>query len=280
MVLSFGEVLMDCLPDKNVIGGAPFNVITHIKRLGESSGIISKIGTDDFGDKINFFLKNENIDLFVQRDENYKTGYVTVKFINSQPNYTIHSECGWEFIDFFDVSPPDYFVFGSLALHFPQNKKSFLKYKQGFKNAISICDLNLRTPYFSKENIEMCLSNADVLKINDDELDYLAAEYKVGNPISWLKEVYGISKVILTKGSKGATVYWEGEEVSCNIVPVENIKDTVGAGDSFTALFIYGLIKNIPLQENLKRASAFASLICGQSGAMPEDLSLYDAYKL
>jgi len=280
MVLSFGEVLMDCLPDKNVIGGAPFNVVTHIKRLGESSGIISKIGTDDLGDQIAAFLKNEKTDQFVQRDENYKTGNVTVEFIDNQPNYTINGGCGWEFIDFDHITTPDYFVFGSLALHFPQNKASFLKYKDTFKDAIAICDLNLRTPYFSKENVELCLSAADILKINDEELDYLASEYKIENPITWLEETYGISKVILTKGSKGSTIYWEGEEVDSVVVPVKNIKDTVGAGDSFTALFIYGLIKNVPLAENLKRASAFASLICGQSGAIPEDLSLYDAYKL
>jgi fructokinase len=280
MVLSFGEVLMDCLPDKNVIGGAPFNVVTHIKRLGESSGIISKIGTDELGSEIASFLKTEKIDQFVQKDSNYKTGYVTVKFIEGQPDYTIHSGCGWEFLDFENVATPKYFVFGSLALHFPKNKESFLKYKAAFKDAEFICDLNLRTPFYSKENIELCLSSTNILKINDEELDYLAAEYKVEDPIAWLKDKYGITKIILTKGSKGATVYWDDEEVSGDVTPVRAMRDTVGAGDSFTALFIYGLLKNVPLKENLKRASSFASLICEQSGAIPSDLSLYDSYKL
>ena len=118
---------MDCLPDKNVIGGAPFNVVTHIKRLGESSGIISKIGTDELGGEIADFLKTEKIDQFVQKDSSYKTGYVTVKFIEGQPNYTIHSGCGWEFLDFENTASPEYFVFGSLALHFPKNKESFFR---------------------------------------------------------------------------------------------------------------------------------------------------------
>ncbi len=280
MVLSFGEVLMDCLPEKNVIGGAPLNVVTHLKRLGENSGIISKIGTDKLGVEIANILEVENLDEFIQKDSSYKTGYVTVDFINGQPNYKIQPGCGWEFLDFENTLTPAYFVFGSLALHFSQNKASFLKYKAAFKGAKFVCDLNLRTPFFSKENIELCLSSADILKINDEELDYLSLEYKVNNPIEWLKETYGISKVILTKGSKGATVYWDDEVVSSDVFPVENMKDTVGAGDSFTALFIYGLLKNLPLQENLKRASTFASLICGQFGAIPSDLSLYDPYKL
>lgn len=280
MVLSFGEVLMDCLPDKNVIGGAPFNVITHVNRLGESSGIISKIGVDDLGSQIGSFLKSEGTDTYLQVDKNYKTGYVSVEFVNGQPNYTIHGGCGWEFLDFKETPSPKYFVFGSLALHFPQNKTSFLAYKESFKGTEFICDLNLRAPYFTKENVEICLDTADILKINDEELEYLAKEYNTTNTISWLDETYNISKVILTKGSQGATIYWDGEEVSCEVVPVKNMKDTVGAGDSFTAMFIYGMINNLPLKQNLQRASTFASLICEQSGAIPTDLKLYEPFKL
>ena len=132
MVLSFGEVLMDCLPEKNVIGGAPLNVVTHLKRLGEDSGIISKIGTDKLGVEIAAILASENLDQFLQKDSSYKTGYVTVNFIDGQPNYKIHPGCGWEFLDFENTITPKYFVFGSLALHFPQNKASFLKYRADF----------------------------------------------------------------------------------------------------------------------------------------------------
>lgn len=271
---------MDCLPDKNVIGGAPFNVAIHLKRLGEDAGIISKIGDDEIGSQIESFLKKEGIDSFVQKDENYKTGYVTVKFIDGQPDYTIHGGCGWEFLDFKPTEAPDYFMFGSLALHFEKNKESFLAYKEAFKNSTFICDINLRKPYFSAENIELCLSSADILKINDEELDYLSEEYGVEDPIEWLNEKYNISKIILTKGSQGATVYWDGEEVDCPIEPVSNLVDTVGAGDSFTALFIHGLIHGLPHADNLKRATDFAALICQNSGAVPDDVDMYSTYKI
>ncbi|MBA4321171.1 MAG: carbohydrate kinase, partial [Flavobacterium sp.] len=48
-IIAFGEVLMDCLPDKNVIGGAPFNVAIHLKRFGNQVTFVSKIAKDDFG---------------------------------------------------------------------------------------------------------------------------------------------------------------------------------------------------------------------------------------
>jgi fructokinase len=271
---------MDCLPDKNVIGGAPFNVAIHLNRLGEDAGIISKIGEDELGEQIQDFLTREGVGAYVQKDNQYKTGHVTVKFIDGQPDYTIHAGCGWEFLDFKPTQAPDYFMFGSLALHFEQNKSSFLAYKEEFKDSTFICDINLRKPFYSNENIELCLSSADILKINDEELDYLGEKYGVDNPIVWLKDKYNISKIILTKGSQGATAYWDGEEVDCPIEPVANLVDTVGAGDSFTALFIHGLIHGLPLSDNLKRATDFAALICQNSGAVPSDVQIYSNFKL
>lgn len=277
-VFSFGEVLMDCLPDKNVIGGAPFNVITHLNRLGVNSAIISKIGEDQLGNEILSFLKKEGTGDFVQIDKSYPTGNVTVKFVQNQPQYTIHSGCGWEKIDFNEVVAPKYFVYGSLALYFEQNKASFLAYKKAFNNTIFLCDINLRAPFYNADNIELCLSTADILKINDEELEYLAAEAKVEDGILWLKEQYKITKIILTKGSKGATLFWEGRQVEVDVAKVSDFKDTVGAGDSFTALFIHGLINELPFEENLNKASEFAAMICENEGAIPSNKDIYSPF--
>ena len=279
MVLSFGEVLIDCLPDGNVIGGAPFNVAIHLKRLGEGSGIISKIGTDALGGEIKSFLVAENVEEQVQIDEKLKTGYVTVTLNNGQPSYTIHRGTGWEFIDYQQNNQqPEYLVFGSLALHFPHNKASFEQYLSQYPQAIKICDINLRAPFYDNETIDYCFGKTDVLKINDEELDYFAKAHHLSDPIAYLEERYGINKVILTKGGEGADVYWEGEKFSSDAGKVNDLKDTVGAGDSFTSMFIYGLLKKIPVAENLKRASNFAAYICETSGAIPSDKAVYEEY--
>lgn len=281
MVLSFGEVLMDCLPDKNVIGGAPFNVVTHLKRMGEESGMISKIGKDELGEEILSFLKTEKIDEYVQVDDVLKTGYVSVKLNNGQPTYTIHRGCGWEFIDYKAGLPsPKYLVFGSLALHFPHNKSSFIKYKEQFKDAICICDINLRAPFYDNETIDFCFSNTDILKINDEELIHVEKENNVKDGIQFLKEKYKINKVILTKGEHGAELFWEGKHYVSAAGKVTEMKDTVGAGDSFTSMFIFGLLNNVNAKENLKRASDFSALICEQNGAIPSDKSIYQKFKV
>ena len=279
MVLSFGEVLMDCFPDKNVIGGAPFNVAVHLKRLGEQAGIITKVGDDELGSQIHEILIQEGLTAQLQIDENYPTGRVDVTLKNGQPSYHIHQGCGWEYIGVNKIAAPNYFVFGSLALFFEENKKSFNEYRNQFEKATFVCDLNLRKPYYDKNSVDLCLNAADILKINDEELDYLSKSYEIVDAIDWLKSEFGIHKVILTEGAKGATLFWEGEVISCEVQKLQNIQDTVGAGDSFTSVFLHGVIHELPLAVAMQRAADFAGVICQTSGAVPVDLMVYEKFK-
>ena len=279
MVLSFGEVLMDCFPDKNVIGGAPFNVAVHLKRLGEEAGIITKVGEDELGNQIQEILVKEGLTAQLQIDKNYPTGRVDVTLENGQPSYYIHKGCGWEFIGAKEIQTPNYFVFGSLALFFEKNKQSFLNYKTQFEKATFVCDINLRKPYYDKETIDLCLNAADILKINDEELAYLSKTYQVEHVIDWLKTEFNIHKILLTEGAKGAKLFWDDKIISCEVKKVENIKDTVGAGDSFTSLFLHGIIHQLPLELTMQRAADFAGGICQTSGAVPVELAVYEKYK-
>jgi fructokinase len=280
MVISFGEVLMDCFPDKNVIGGAPFNVAVHLKRLGEESSIITKIGADSLGLELKKILEREGLTDHLQIDASKPTGKVVVTLENGQPSYDICKDCGWEHIEFKKCSAPQYFVFGSLALSFENNRDIFKKYRDEFTESNFLCDLNLREPFYDRETIEVCLKSADILKINDEELEYLAKEFNQLDVIYWLKNKFNISKILLTKGSKGACVYWDNQHLSCAIKKVNNLTDTVGAGDSFTSLFLYGLLKGQDISTAMRNAADFAGLICQTSGAVPQELSVYEQYKI
>ncbi|MAW65948.1 MAG: hypothetical protein CMD18_07120 [Flavobacteriales bacterium] len=279
MVLSFGEVLMDCFPDRNVIGGAPFNVAVHLRRLGEEVGVITKVGEDELGLQIQSILVRERLTAQLQIDPNYPTGRVDVTLNQGQPSYFIHEGCGWEFIGVNEIKAPDFFVFGSLALFFEKNKQSFKNYRDQFDDTVFICDLNLRVPFYDKDTVDICLNAADILKINDEELSYLSNEYQVDDVIHWLKIEFNIHKVLLTEGAKGATLFWDNQIISCPVKSVKNIKDTVGAGDSFTSLFLHGIIHELPLDYAMQRAADFAGVICQTSGAVPRDLSIYEKFK-
>lgn len=279
MVLSFGEVLMDCFPDRNVIGGAPFNVAVHLKRLGVDSGIITKIGEDDLGKELLEILEKEGLTKQLQKDSNYPTGKVDVSLNNGQPSYYIHKGCGWEYIDFKEIASPNYFVFGSLALSFPANKAAFKQYRARFSESIFVCDINLRAPFFDEETVVLCLESADILKINDEELEYLSETFNQKDVIAFLKSKYNIQKILLTEGAKGATLFWDDETYTCDVKKVDKIVDTVGAGDSFTSVFLYGIIKNIPLGQAMQNAADFAGGICQTAGAIPTNLEMYNNIK-
>ena len=89
MIICFGEVLMDCLPDKNVIGGAPFNVAINLKRLGNDVQFISQVGSDDFGREIYALAQQEKIEKSITINKHYKTGFVTVEFVDNEPNLSL-----------------------------------------------------------------------------------------------------------------------------------------------------------------------------------------------
>lgn len=274
MIICFGEVLMDCLPDKNVIGGAPFNVAINLKRFGNQVQFISQIGTDDFGKEIYALAEQEQIEKSIKVSKERQTGFVSVEFVNNEPSYTIHTDTAWHFIPFQEVNEKvDYFVFGSLATYFDENKEVFKRYHNQLKDTVFVCDLNLRTPFFSDEHILFCLEHCDVLKVNEDEWEKLKAMKNCSNDVELFDQLlneYKIRQVILTKGSQGAILIDENESVQVPVasIPEGKFQDAIGAGDGFLAAFLNTLIKTKNGKLALEKASNYASLICQNQGAV------------
>lgn len=280
-IVTFGEVLMDCLPHKNVIGGAPFNVAIHLKRFGNQVTFISKIAKDNFGEEIFDFAKNENIDKGISFDENHPTGFVSVEFIENESHYTIETAKSWQFINYVVIDKPvDIFVYGSLALYFEKNQTTFMRYKTANPNAIFVCDLNLRGDLYSEETINFCLSSASILKVNDDEWMYLKEIYKQftdNELLKYLEKTFSLIKIIRTQSKKGALVYWDDIVIqeSTEMISDNLFKDAIGAGDGFLACFLNSFFKENNVQNALKKALIFAGKICQFSGAIPSDKSIY-----
>lgn len=280
-VVSFGEVLIDGLPSGNVVGGAPLNVLVHLQSLGIHSAIISKIGTDDYGHQIQLLMNKKNVDQLVQIDHAVETGYVKVNLKNGIASYEILRNKAWEQIDYVPLDfEPIFFVFGSLALYSDSNKESFKNYHKDCKNTNFICDINLRSPLYDKKSIEFCLQHSDILKINDEELEILAKLFNWTNVQESLKNIFGIHKLIVTKGSKGADLYFDHQFMTISAPKVNVLEDTVGAGDAFLSYFIYGIIHDLPIDVNLKNASDFAAAICAVKGAIPKNENFYTKYIL
>lgn len=275
---------MDCLPNEEVIGGAPFNVAIHLKRLGNEVDFVSSIGADEKGMRIQGLLDNEGLSDFVTLSKEHPTGYVSVWFEGNEPKYTIHEPCSWQYLSVSQhKETPEIIVFGSLGTFFADNKEAIKVYRDRYPDAKFLCDLNLRAPMYSKQHVEFCLEMTDILKVNEDEFEYLKNEvFQVSTDeevLGVLNESYGIAQVMLTKAEKGVEVFWDEQRVKAPApkVPASAFQDAIGAGDSFTAVFIDLLLKYPEkLESNIGQALSFASKICANKGAIPASLELYE----
>jgi len=141
-------------------------------------------------------------------------------------------------------------------------------------------DINLRSPWWEKEQVQTLLAKARWAKLNDVELITVSGQSLSANELiptaQNLLDSFGLELLILTLGSEGAA-FISKEQVEQGVpVPVPELVDTVGAGDAFSAVTILGLVQQWSLPVTLQRALLFASRICAQRGATAVDHKLYD----
>ena len=280
MITCFGEVLIDCLPTGDVVGGAPFNVAVHLERYGDDVVFLSRIGEDVYADQILDLLKDSKLKESLQQDSDYETGFVSVIFKNGEPQYTIHTDVAWQNINVPKDLVSDYIVFGSLGTYFEHNKKSFEQLLSQSPRATKFCDINLRAPFYDKEHVLFCLENADILKLNEDEEEYVKEVIGVSSleeMVETLEDQFSITTILITRGDKDVEVFSNGQSTKIDVTQVskDDFKDPIGAGDSFAATFIYESLQGENFEVAVKKGVDFAAEICKVDGALPTDLSGY-----
>jgi fructokinase len=278
--IGLGEVLWDELPGGRQLGGAPANFAYHAAALGARAQVVSRVGRDPLGAELLARLQQLGLATdTVELDPAAPTGTVTVSLgADGQPGYTIHESVAWDFIaaepaGLRAVAAADAICFGTLAQRSARSRASIHSLlRQARRDALRIFDVNLRQHYYSRELIEHSLSLANVLKVNETELPLLAALFQLsGNEAAQVAEIarrFALRAVAFTRGGRGSLLYADGITSEHAGQPVQ-VADTVGAGDSFTAAFALGLLREWPLDTINQRATAIASYVCSQTGATP-----------
>ena len=280
-IIGIGEILWDMLPEGKRLGGAPCNFVYHAQKLGAKAIIVSAVGDDKNGKEILHELKTKNISIdFIQLNDK-TTGTVDV-FLNEQglPNYTIHENVAWDYIGFNKiieekVNEADVICFGSLAQRNSISRETIEKVLRCCNpQALIVCDINLRQHYYSLEIVENSLQRCNVLKLNEDELPIVChllrlTEKSEMEQIKRLMIKYSLKLVAYTKGEKGSFLVTPSGK-SFMSTPIVKVKDTVGAGDSFTASMIVGFAKENALKNIHQKAVEISAFVCTKNGAMPE----------
>ena len=275
----FGEVLFDCFPNgKAVLGGAPFNVAWHLHSLSCDPLMISSVGNDEHGELVRQTMQAKGMDTAgIQVSERFPTGQVVVTLEEGQPSYEIVTDQAYDHIDVqaalhaLAEIKPALIYHGSLALRTAASKDALDALLQKTSAPVFL-DLNLREPWWELPLLEHILQQATWVKLNDEEL-CVAARQPITDGLelkSHAKEVFDafeLERLIVTRGAQGAFVLSKEGLIEGEPVKVENLVDTVGAGDGFSAVTIAGILRDEPIPETLNKALYFAAQICQQQGA-------------
>ncbi|MCB0747701.1 MAG: carbohydrate kinase [Ignavibacteriae bacterium] len=277
-ILCVGEVLWDALPEGLFLGGAPFNVACHLKMLGENVTICSSVGSDVLGEQVIKRAKQKSLDTsFIQINNDYQTGIVNVTLDAAKnASYEIVEPAAWDFIEpnnilLDEIEKSDYLVFGTLAQRNLVSQKTIEQLRSFGK--INIYDVNLRPPFNNIDVIEKSMMSADIVKMNEDELKQIASWFNLSEKfelsITDLANKFNCSTVCITKGSMGSAIFRNNKLAEQEGFKVE-VKDTIGAGDSFLAALIHGIINEQTNEDILKFSNAVGSYVASKKGAIPE----------
>jgi fructokinase len=277
-VIGIGEILWDLLPAGKQLGGAPTNFAFHAHQLGLESSIISSVGNDTLGKEILQIIDQEDIISFVDIIDR-PTGTVSVKLDkNGIPEYIIHEGVAWDFITpskaaFTYAGQSRAICFGSLA---QRSEASFYSIQEILdvvpNNALKVFDINMRQNFYSEQVISDSLKKANVLKINDEEILVFAEMFGIsGDEFEIMHQIldnYNLKALALTKGAYGSWMI-SHEEDSFLETPRVTVADTVGAGDSFTAAMVAGLLSGKTLRETHRLAVDISAFVCTRKGGTP-----------
>ncbi len=281
----FGEVLFDCFPDgSSVLGGAPFNVAWHLQGFGLRPLFVSRVGDDERGEQVLDTMQQWGMDgSQVQLDTEHPTGQVAVTIEGGQPSYAILPEQAYDFIESPVIVAADFSLLyqGSLITRSPVSRKALDLLCECSRLPVFM-DVNLRDPWWEHGAVMARLRAACWVKLNDEELDILLqrtlSRTDIHSAAEQLRVDAGLELLVVTLGADGAWIFTAGEAQCGEPVVVDEIADTVGAGDAFSAVTLLGLLSGWSTPVTLQRALEFAARICRQRGATALDRSLYEAF--
>lgn len=295
---------MDCFPDREVLGGAPFNVAHHLRGLGGGIGVvpvlITRIGKDERGHRLLEAMHAAGLPVDgVQLDCRHPTGTVRIDLeADGQGHrFDIARDQAWDFIhaDMARLvglsSRPQWLYFGTLAQRAAPRPvvrpaaHPALRSLMQTTRARGFFDLNLRDPWVRKDVLRWSLGKAEVVKMNADELLRVAdmmgldgvSQVVLGKR---LLHAFSIRQLLVTEGKDGAWLLHDDGTYHHTgpADPVAGLIDSVGAGDGFAAVIMLGLTQGWPAEQTLERAHRFAGEVCRLRGAVPDSPDFYKPF--
>ena len=295
MIACLGEALIDFkgssgLHFSGFYGGSPYNVAIAAARLGAKTSFIGQVSSDFFGQSLRRYLQQNSVDTtyLLEHPAPSTLGFVTIDS---------HNQTHWSFMaqgaadTLYDPQPrpnldQQYLQFGSISLLHDPTRASILELiKAHHQRSVIVLDPNCRpslTPDRQAylQNLGIWLEYVHIIKLSDQDLAWLEPN-KTHKELAdaWLAR--GLQLVVVTKGERGSSFYLpDAPPLEIAATPA-HVVDTVGAGDTFTAALMVGLLEagferhnlgqidTASLEPIARFASQAAALNCTKSGCQP-----------
>lgn len=298
-VIALGELLIDFTMNgqseqgNNMFeacpGGAPCNVLALLNKMGKKTAFIGKVGKDQFGTLLRDTITEAGIDASnLMVDENVNT---TLAFVHTFPDgdreFSFYRNPGADMMLTADEVNPEVvkdtkvFHFGTLSMTHEGVREATKKAVETAKanGCLVSFDPNLRPPLWgsldlAKEQMEYGFGKCDILKISDNEIQFVSGKEDYDEGIAYLQETYNIPLILLTMGKDGSRAYYKGMRVERPGFSVKAI-ETTGAGDTFCGSSLNYLVEHDfenlteeQLGEMLTFANAAAALVTTKKGAI------------
>lgn len=281
-------------------GGAPCNVLAMLSKLGHKTAFIGKVGNDFFGKPLKEAITEVGIDAaYLSMDDQVHT---TLALVHTYPDgdrdFSFYRNPGADMMLTEDEIPEE-LIKDSRIFHFGTLSMTHEGVRAATKKAVRIAreagawisfDPNLRPPLWNdmeeaREQVLYGLEHCHILKISDNEIQWLTGKTDYTEGVEWINERYHIPLILVSMGKEGSRAYYKEEMVEVKPFLQKNTIETTGAGDTFCGCVLHYICEHglsdlteDNLQEMLTFANAAASLITTRKGAlrvMPETEEIY-----
>ena len=283
-------------------GGAPCNVLAMLAKLGNKTAFIGKVGNDFFGEQLRTAVTEVGIDSSFLRIDNVV--HTTLALVHTYPDgdrdFSFYRNPGADMM-LQETEIPENLINDSKIFHFGTLSMTHEGVRAATKKAIRIAeeagdiisfDPNLRPPLWesldeAKEQVLYGLEHCHILKISDNEIQWLTGERDYTDGVRWIREKYQIPLILVSMGKDGSRAYYNGMMVEVKPFLQKNTIETTGAGDTFCGCVLHYICEHGLeglTEENLKEmltfANAAASLITTRKGALRVMPDLVDIKEL
>lgn len=275
-------------------GGAPCNVLALLNKMGKKTAFIGKVGQDQFGTLLKETITEAGIDasgLVIDPEVNTTLAFVHT-FPDGDREFSFYRNPGADMmlrpeeVNTELIAQTKIFHFGTLSMTHDTVREATKKALAAAKEngCLISFDPNLRPPLWSsldlaKEQMEYGFARCDILKISDNEIQFVSGKEDYDEGIAYLQEKYHIPLILLTMGKEGSRAYYKGMRVERPGFTVKAI-ETTGAGDTFCGSSLTYILEHDfhnlteeQLGEMLTFANGAAAMVTTKKGAikaMPE----------